>query len=314
MAEGNEIEVGSSDTDSAFDEDFGSSTRSVTSSIYDYEISHGRTYHAYHAGKYIMPNDEKELDRVDIAYHAIRLAMGNQSFYAPINKPTAILDVGTGTGIWAMDVADEHPSAEVVGIDLSPTQPSLVPPNLRFEIADADEEWTFRPESFDLIHTRAMNDITLKSWPDYYRQAFRTLKPGGWVEAQECRCRRKSDDGTIPADGHMVYWEDEWESAIKKIGLNGHCDPDLVMEQMKTAGFVNIACKYFKAPVGTWPKDRTLKESGRFVQVMMIEGLHGMSLKLFTGVLGWDVNHFEALLEKCREELKRNDIHSYFPL
>jgi SAM-dependent methyltransferase len=302
------------ESDEGFVDDYGSSTQSVASSIYDYELSQGRTYHAYHSGKYMMPNDEAELDRVDIAYHAIRLSIGNKHFHAPIPSPSSVLDVGTGTGIWAIDVGDAHPEAEVVGIDLSPTQPTLVPPNVRFEIADADEEWTFRPESFDLIHTRAMNDLTLKDWADYYRQAFRALKPGGWVEAQECRCRRSSDDGTIPADGHMLYWEDQWEQAMRMIGKNGHCDPDLVLQQMRAAGFVNITIKNFKVPIGTWPKDRDLKDAGRFALVMMIEGMHGMSVKLFTSVLGWEVDKFEALVAKSRAELKRKDIHSYFQM
>jgi methylase of polypeptide subunit release factors len=42
--------------------------------------------------------------------------------FAPPNDPDAkvkhVLDVGTGTGIWAMDYADEHPAAEVCLVDL----------------------------------------------------------------------------------------------------------------------------------------------------------------------------------------------------
>lgn len=48
---------------------------------------------------------------------------------APPNDPGAkvgrVLDVGTGTGIWAIDFADEHPEAEVRGIDLSVAFPEL---------------------------------------------------------------------------------------------------------------------------------------------------------------------------------------------
>lgn len=37
---------------------------------------------------------------------------------APLRNPKQILDVGTGTGIWAIDMADQHPNAKVTGIDL----------------------------------------------------------------------------------------------------------------------------------------------------------------------------------------------------
>lgn len=55
----------------------------------------------------------------------IRISMGNKLHFAPIgDKPGKILDVGTGTGIWAIEMGDDYPSAEVIGTDLSPTQPS----------------------------------------------------------------------------------------------------------------------------------------------------------------------------------------------
>ena len=55
----------------------------------------------------------------------IRISLGNKLHLAPIDdKPGKILDVGTGTGIWAIEMGDDYPSAEVIGTDLSPTQPS----------------------------------------------------------------------------------------------------------------------------------------------------------------------------------------------
>ena len=53
-----------------------------------------------------------------------------------------VLDLGTGTGIWAIDVADEFPNAEVVANDLSPIQPSNVPVNVRFEVDDIESKFT----------------------------------------------------------------------------------------------------------------------------------------------------------------------------
>jgi cyclopropane fatty-acyl-phospholipid synthase-like methyltransferase len=67
-----------------------------------------------------------------------------------------VLDLGTGTGIWAIDFADQYPSAMVIGTDLSPIQPTWVPPNLKFEIEDFIDEWTFKPDEFDYIHMRSI--------------------------------------------------------------------------------------------------------------------------------------------------------------
>jgi hypothetical protein len=97
------------DNDSAYFDDNISSTQSVSSSIYDYERSHGRTYHAYHGGKYWLPNDDSEQERMDVMYHAIRLSTGDKLFHAPLVNPTAVLDIGTGTGIWALDFGQPSP-------------------------------------------------------------------------------------------------------------------------------------------------------------------------------------------------------------
>jgi len=299
--------------DSAYDESI-CSTESLASSIYNYEKEHGRTYHAFHAGKYIVPNDEREQDRMDVLYHAVRLALDDKLFHAPIAAPTAVLDVGTGTGIWAMDVADEFPGAEVIGIDLSPIQPVYVPPNLEFEICDADEQWGFKSNRFDLVHARIMNDYTLKSWPNFYQQAFSILKPGGWVENQEMDHHRRSDDNSIPLDSKLAQWETEWTRGIKHLGVAGRSDPQVMAGQMHEAGFIKITIREFKLPIGPWPKDPQLKKAGTFALANLSDGLQGLSVKLFTGLLGWSTEELEILLMQCRTEMKRRSVHSYCPL
>lgn len=91
-----------------------------------------------------MPNDDKEQDRLDLHHEILRLAWSDKLHEAPLDTPQHILDIGTGTGIWAIDIAEKFPMAEVVGTDLSPIQPSWVPPNCSFQVDDAMLEWTFR--------------------------------------------------------------------------------------------------------------------------------------------------------------------------
>lgn len=51
-------------------------------------------------------------------------------------------------------------------------QPSWVPPNLRFDIDDAELNWTFEPNSFDFIHNRNFV-CSIRNWPRLVEQAYK---------------------------------------------------------------------------------------------------------------------------------------------
>jgi SAM-dependent methyltransferase len=95
---------------------------------------------------YFAPNDDTENDRLDMHHHLAALILGGKLTTAPIGtNPQRILDVGCGTGIWSIEAGtiipfkmsreesapltflpgDEFPSAQVLGVDLSPIQPSM---------------------------------------------------------------------------------------------------------------------------------------------------------------------------------------------
>jgi hypothetical protein len=68
-----------------------------------------------------------------------------------------------------MDVADDFPGSTVIGIDLSPIQPTLVPPNLEFIVQDLEEPWEM-PNKFDFVHNRCMNGFSVKKLADILRE------------------------------------------------------------------------------------------------------------------------------------------------
>lgn len=134
--------------------DFKASGTSITDALSVEE--HGRHFNAYREGKYLLPNDADEQDRLDLQHKLWTLMLGNNLYLAPIEIyiTTNVLDIGTGTGIWAKHFARLHPTANVIGTDLSLIQPTeKLPPNLHFIREDAEELWV-HDHSFEYIHWR----------------------------------------------------------------------------------------------------------------------------------------------------------------
>lgn len=64
----------------------------------------GRRYHRYRHGRYPIPNDDAEQSREDMLHTMMLEATDGKLYYAPIgDRVQKIIDLGTGTGLWAMD-------------------------------------------------------------------------------------------------------------------------------------------------------------------------------------------------------------------
>ena len=64
------------------------------------------------------------------------------------------MDVGTGSGAWAIEVADHYHKCRVVGTDLSPIQPELAPENVEFIVEDLVNGLDLDTGSTDLVNSR----------------------------------------------------------------------------------------------------------------------------------------------------------------
>ncbi|KAH3905008.1 hypothetical protein HBI56_217910 [Parastagonospora nodorum] len=308
---GPSLEIDSDERDSAYGGDGQSSyTMSATSSVFNFRYEHGRRYHAYAEGKYPVPNDETEMDRLDLQHHAFRLTLDGKLYQAPIPKNLQnVLDVGCGTGIWSIEFADEHPCARVLGTDLSPIQPAQVPPNCEFLIDDCEQDWIFHNQ-FDYIHTRAMV-AAVKNWGRFFEQAYANIKPGGYLECQEIVFPIRCMDANVTAQNSpLMRWSELFLEAATKIGLDG-TGPRHFTPKLRDSGFVDINLKKFKWPIGKWAKGAKFKLLGRFVFEDLMDWLPSSSLGLFTRVLGWSREEVEVFLSECRAEAKRKDRHYY---
>jgi trans-aconitate methyltransferase len=218
-----------------------------------YPIENGRRYHAFKPGAYPLPNDEAELDRLNIVHHMLKKALDDKLFLAPISDFHRVLDIGTGTGIWAIEMGDLFPQAEFLGNDLSPVQPSWVPPNVKFEVDDIEDKWAYGAPH-DFIFCRGLS-FAVGDFPKLMKQAFRNVRKGGWVEFQDFNVALYAEDGSYKATSDTAKYMHLLMDSARKAGKDP-CPGPKLEGWIKDAGFVNVVHRKFKLPVGPWPKDK----------------------------------------------------------
>ncbi|MBA2679886.1 MAG: class I SAM-dependent methyltransferase [Ktedonobacteraceae bacterium] len=169
---------------------------------------------------YFLPNILMECKRLDLE-HFIYHRFFQQHFFAPIGQshhiagattgswtdrvieralqreiapdpsaPKRILDIGCGTGQWAMAMAKQFPNAWVVGLDsVAPARPFPVPLPANFTFLEANILHglpAFGDASFDFVHMRCLGwGIPAQQWQHVIDELARVTVPGGWIETVE---------------------------------------------------------------------------------------------------------------------------------
>ncbi|KJZ78577.1 hypothetical protein HIM_01968 [Hirsutella minnesotensis 3608] len=297
-------------------------SHSLTDSVRQHVVDGHLRYHAYHAGMYAFPNDETEQYCDNLKHSLIIHLCEGRYFYAPcrevFQKGAQILDLGTGTGKWCMEMADCYPNSRFHGMDLSPIQPDWVPENVEFFVDDIEHVngWTYPDDTFDYIHIRHTLH-SIKDRPELWKRVYDHLKPGGYVEVQEFQYVPACDDTSC--DGPYA-WRDflrYLEAGLEGLGsqLNSIQSAE---DELRAAGFKQLRCQNLKCPVGPWAKKPKLRECGRLLREAIMWGLVGLSRRPFRDGLGWTPVQIEMFLVDVRKDMARESngipkFHSYFP-
>lgn len=108
------------------------------------------------------------------------------------------------------------------------------------EIEDFNQDWTFPPESFDYVHLRYLVGC-VPNWDNLFEQAFKVLKPGGWVESFEASAIIESDDDSVKPDSALAQWGPIFIKASKTIGNTFTVVGDnLQRPGIEKAGFTDV--------------------------------------------------------------------------
>lgn len=144
---------------------------------------------------YKLPVDKQERERLSEQHMIWKLMMCNNGLcpaeaqsavddvFEKIEEPH-ILDVGSGSGAWAVDMAQLHPNSRILGIDLTESRPDYVPANCSFITKDVTTGLNEYEGKFDIVHTRCVVGHILDA-AAVFRTIGKCLKPGGILLAAD---------------------------------------------------------------------------------------------------------------------------------
>ncbi|TGZ80539.1 S-adenosyl-L-methionine-dependent methyltransferase [Ascodesmis nigricans] len=287
-----------------------SDNTSVTSSIRAYLFHNGRRYHRYGGqGKYVLPNDEAEQDRLDLHHHLALMVLDAKLHTVKLPENLhRVLDCGTGTGIWALEFGAMHPEAVVTGVDLSPIQPNWVETNVRFEVDDLEKEWTWRENHFQFIHSRNITN-GIRDFGKYVSQMYKHTSPGGVVEISENLHDIHCQDGTINGTRLEEFWK-QYKECSAKAGFRFPKKED-IENYLQEAGFEDVTAKIYVMPWGPWARDKRLRRIGHVLAAVAETGMEAYGLQLLTTFGDYTVEQARSLFVDAMKEMMTLKVHAY---
>lgn len=133
----------------------------------------------------------------------------------------------------------------------------------------------------------------------------RKAAPGGYIEYQDYGVQMHLWDGTYldkPSDEHpLATYFYHVNNAAAGLGRSLDVAPK-VKGYMEKAGFVDVVVQKGIWPLGPWPKDKRLKELGKWCLMGALDSFYPFGVHLLTKV-GWTLEEVKDICEKASKSL-----------
>ncbi|KAL3298377.1 TAM domain methyltransferase [Colletotrichum asianum] len=223
---------------------------------------------------------------------------------APVVKARAVLDIGTGPGLWAL-----NPNCAVLGIDIEKVRPPYSVSNCSFKIMDATADWNLNRQ-FDFIHVRMLGDMSEKE--QLIKSVYDHLNPGGWAEFTEWIAILQSPNRSL--EGSAFHkWNLLLRQGLQNMGRSLHY-PNHYQPILEKAGFERMKITKHAAPTNSCYPGKKCQRFGAMMTKNWNAIIEPLSVPVFTIGLGWTEPQVLALVKDVREEIGDTNYHSFMTL
>ena len=229
-------------------------------------------------------------------------------------KPKTVLDIGCGSGAWAIAYALEHPEARVTATDVTPPYISSPPSNLTVLADNAEQDWSF-DDAFDYVHVRMLT-LVIRDWPAFFKRCWEHLSPGGWMELADASSPYGAENQAANCENSVflrigfLYYQGLLRHRIDMMAANHHVD------RLKLQGFVHAHQEMAKWPTnGKWQSEDRPQRMGDMVYKNWSNMARVTAPKLLTATLQMDEQKVNDLIEVALDETEYDvEKRLFFPM
>jgi SAM-dependent methyltransferase len=242
---------------------------------------------------YMVPLDATESSRLDFQHYALRQALGG-NYAAPITKPHSILDVGTGTGRWGIELATIFPQASVIGIDIMMPPLQQRPRNFMVVHGNVLDGLPFADASFDFVHQRLLlTSLPTNKLHFVMTELVRVTVPTGWIELVEADIDVYKGGS---ANKKMMDWVVE---ASRRCGIDPHLGTR-IGDFLHMMRLFAVEVRSISLPLGRWGG-----RIGRMMAANMMALSQGMKPRMIA-LMGISSEEYDQTCSQMQYEWEAN--------
>ncbi|KAF8586793.1 S-adenosyl-L-methionine-dependent methyltransferase [Ramaria rubella] len=189
-----------------------------------------------------------EVTRLDDMHNGYKDYLDGRLSFAPLeeSEPKKILELGTGSGIWATQAANQFPDAEILAVDAHPLPNRPIPPNMKFRILNIMEPFPFEPETFDIIHARLVF-MHIPKPENVIPRVIKLVKPGGWLLLEDLNFNL-GDESELGLGPATREWVELYHHTMRSNGVE-HVTPNHDQILLASGAFSEVNVKTILFPI-----------------------------------------------------------------